>query len=406
MMFRRSLYLACLLLPLKVQAEFSLETGLETSQFWQDAAYGQAQQDYSVRLQADVSKQWNADKSVVSFIPFFRYDAEDEERTHGDIRALSYIHASADWEVRVGIHKVFWGVTEGVHLVDIINQTDLVEDVDGEQKLGQPMLNFSTVQRWGTLDVFYLPYFRERTFPGEHGRPRYPFVILADEASYESDNEQRHADFAARYQHQFNALALAVSYFDGTQRDPQFQPLIQDGHVYLAPYYAQMRQWGLEAQWIAGDWAWKLEALARDELPENYRAYDAGFEYTQVGAFGTIVDVGWIIEFLYDSRAERSPNYFEHDLLFATRFSFNDAASSDALLSLFVDQHTREMFVNLESTSRLTESLKLKANMRLFANSKTPQTVEEVMLAGLDDRYKFRSVSQDDYLRLELIYYW
>jgi len=31
-----------------------------------------------------------------------------------------------DWELTTGVSKVYWGVMEAVHLVDIINQTDFV----------------------------------------------------------------------------------------------------------------------------------------------------------------------------------------------------------------------------------------------------------------------------------------
>lgn len=387
-------------------ADINVESGLESTRFLQTAAYGQSQQDTSIRLQADISERWNSEKDLFSFIPFYRYDSQDSERTHADIRELSYIHAASNWEARIGIHKVFWGVTEGTHLVDVINQTDLVEDVDGKQKLGQPMLNLSTVQDWGTLDAFYLIGFRERTFAGEEGRPRYPLVILNDDANYQSSSEQKHNDIAVRYQKSIAALNFALSYFKGTNRDPEFNPELRDNAIYLIPYYGQMHQWGLESQLNLGDWAWKLEALDRTQLNSSYRAYDAGFEFTQVGAFDSAWDLGWIIEFLHDSRGSSAPGYFEHDFLFATRFSFNDAASSDALLSVFVDQHTQETFVNLEANHRLNDSMKLKANLRLFSNTKRPQTVSDLLSRGIETEYKFSNVAQDDYLRLELIYYW
>lgn len=388
------------------QAEFSLESGIEATHFLQNAAYGQSAQENSVRLQADFNRHWNDEKDLFSFIPFYRYDAFDDKRTHADIRELSYIHAGDEFEARVGIHKVFWGVTEGEHLVDIINQTDLVEDVDGKQKLGQPMLNLSTVQPWGTLDVFYLLGFRDRTFPGKDGRPRYPLIILADDALYQSADKKHRNDSAIRWQKQFNTLNVAISYFSGTDRDPSYIPTVKNSEVFLRPYYAQIHQWGFEGQFITGDWAWKLEAINRNDSVESFRAYDTGFEYTQVGVLDTGCDIGWIIEYLRDSRANVASSYFEHDFLFAARFSFNDAASSDALLSIFVDQHTQETFVNFEASRRLKENLKLKGSIRLFTNSKHPQSAADVISNGLDTEYKFRSVSQDDYARLELIYYW
>ncbi len=78
-------------------------------------------------------------------------------------------------ETRVGVRRVFWGVTEFQHLVDIINQSDSVEDIDNEDKLGQPMINLSLVKDWGIVDFFVLPYFRERTFAGAEGRPGLAF---------------------------------------------------------------------------------------------------------------------------------------------------------------------------------------------------------------------------------------
>ena len=65
-----------------------------------------------------------------------------------DIRELNYLLFGETWEVRLGVDKVFWGTTEFVHLVDIVNQTDLVEDVDGEDKLGQPTVNLSVPSDW------------------------------------------------------------------------------------------------------------------------------------------------------------------------------------------------------------------------------------------------------------------
>ena len=59
-----------------------------------------------------------------------------DQRTHGDIRELAYVHARVMiGSFVVGIRKEFWGVTEFQHLVDVINQTDGVEDFDGEDKL-------------------------------------------------------------------------------------------------------------------------------------------------------------------------------------------------------------------------------------------------------------------------------
>ncbi|MFA0280087.1 hypothetical protein AB4489_26825, partial [Vibrio sp. 10N.222.55.F8] len=100
-----------------------------------------------------------------------------------------------DYELRAGVGKVFWGVTESAHLVDVVNQTDAIESVDGESKLGQSMVHFTSIKDWGTIDAMLLPYFRERTFAGEDGRLRTP-VPVSDDALYESSREEKHVDVA------------------------------------------------------------------------------------------------------------------------------------------------------------------------------------------------------------------
>ena len=74
-----------------------------------------------------------------------------------------------EWELRVGVDRVFWGVAESQHLVDIINQVDFVEHPDGESKLGQPMVHLTWSGDWGALELFGLSGHRARTFPGPVG---------------------------------------------------------------------------------------------------------------------------------------------------------------------------------------------------------------------------------------------
>ena len=107
-----------------------------------------------------------------SFIPFARIDSRDGARSHFDIREAYWLVSVGDFEILTGFNRVFWGVAESRHLVNIINQSDGVEDLDQEDYLGQPMINITTFQDFGTIDLFILPGFRERTFPGSEGRFR------------------------------------------------------------------------------------------------------------------------------------------------------------------------------------------------------------------------------------------
>ena len=86
--------------------------------------------------------------------PFLRLDPQDG-RSHWDVREASALYIAEGWTLFAGAGRVFWGKAESRHLVDIVNQTDGVEDVDGEDKLGQPMVMLTLERSWGrpTCDV-------------------------------------------------------------------------------------------------------------------------------------------------------------------------------------------------------------------------------------------------------------
>ena len=108
-------------------------------------------------------------------------------------------------------------------MVDIINQTDAVESFDGEEKLGQPMVQFSFVtNKIGTFNFFYLPYHCKRTFAGEKGRFRFSVVIDKDDINYESGAKEWRQDLAFRWNHYFGAFDIGLSHFYGNGREPLF----------------------------------------------------------------------------------------------------------------------------------------------------------------------------------------
>ena len=136
--------------PSTFRASASGSITAELRGFFDDPLYPeQADTTASLALQPEFYMSWNDRKSSLTFVPFARVGDEDEERNHADVRELMWINAMGDWELRLGVGKVFWGVTESLHLVDVINQVDLVESPDGEDKLGQPMANLSWSSDWG-----------------------------------------------------------------------------------------------------------------------------------------------------------------------------------------------------------------------------------------------------------------
>jgi len=334
---------------------------------------GQRDQSASLAFQPEYYHEFESGSSF-TFVPFFRLDSADAERTHFDVRELTYLWLPEDFELRLGVRKVFWGVTEVLHLVDIINQTDLVENTDGEQKLGQPMANLSIARDWGTVDLFVLPYFRERTFPGSKGRLRFGLVVDTDQAQYESSAEEWHTDWAARYNHTLGDWDVGVYYFLGTSRDPSFT-LGTDGagNPVILPVYQQIQQTGLDVSYVVGNWLWKLEALYRKGqgdrqglVRNDYVAATGGFEYTFTGIFETQMDLGVVAEYLYDERRDFALTPFENDVAGALRLAVNDAASTELLFGWVQDIDTNARFLFLEASRRLGDQWTVDLEIRTF----------------------------------------
>jgi hypothetical protein len=200
---------------------------LENRYFLKDALSPEQHNNYlSIVAEPEYYRAWDDGRQSFTFVPFARIDQYDDERTHVDIRELEWIKAAEDHEWRIGVRTVFWGVTEFRHLVDIINQTDAVENIDGEDKLGQPMVNFALIKEWGTLDLFVLVGFRERTFPGVEGRPRTIPPVDPDQSDFESSDEEDHIDFAIRWSHTLGDWDIGVYQFSGTSRTTRSTKLV------------------------------------------------------------------------------------------------------------------------------------------------------------------------------------
>ncbi len=365
----------------------------EVRLFPNDALYsGQDDQSSSFVIQPEYYHEFESGSSF-AFTPFFRLDSGDQERTHLDIRELTYLWLKEDFELRVGVRKVFWGVTEFIHLIDIVNQTDLVESVDTEDKLGQPMVNFSVSRDWGTVDIFWLPFFRERTFVGTGGRLRGASVVDETRTQYESTAEEWHSDWALRYSHTFGDIDMGLSQFVGTNRDPTLlDGTDSNGDDIKIPKYEQIKQTSLDVSYVIGEWLWKLESLYRTgQGNEDYFAWAGGFEYTSVGVFESSMDLGFVGEWLHDDREDDADTAFENDIAGGLRLTVNDATSSEALLGWVQDVDTSARLLFLEASRRFGNNWLLNIEMRLSLDQPASDFLFEQR--------------KDDLFQTELFYY-
>ena len=301
----------------------------------------------------------------VQFTPFLRLDARDGERSHFDIREAYVRHVSGDFEFLVGLNRVFWGVTESRHLVNIINQVDAVEDIDEEDFLGQPMLQLGWQAEFGRFDAYLMSGFRERTFPSRSGRLRGP-VVDTDEAVFESHRGRGRPDLALRYSHYVGDLDVGLHVFHGTGREPErFVPIA--GSDRLAPYYGVITQAGADLQYTSEAWLWKFEGLVREGQGDAFAAAVAGVEYTLFGIADSDADLGLLFEVLADGRDDDVfPTAAEHDVFVGARLALNDVSDTDVLAGVFVDAKEGPASLRVEAGRRLGERWKLEAEATAF----------------------------------------
>lgn len=361
--------------------------------FWQNPQFDN-QRDGSVSLafEPEYYKDWKNGLRAITFSPFARLDSTDPERTHYDIRAAHYLHVAGDWEWRVGIAKVFWGVTESQHLVDIINQTDLVENIDTEDKLGQPMIETTWLQDWGALQFYILPGFRERTFPGRKGRLRTELVVDTDDPEYESGAEEYRVDWAVRMQTQLGPFDIGLSHFSGTSRSPDLILTFgSTGRAELTPFYSLIDQTGLDAQAIIGNWTWKLESIIQSRRGRDFAAAVGGFEYTFYGVTTNGADLGMLAEYHFDDRRKDAPTAFQDDIFLGMRFVFNDAQSTEILAGGFYDFDYKSRSARIELERRFSDSWFLESELQVFSN--------------VDEDDPLRVFHRDDFFQIDLAYY-
>ena len=393
--------------------ELSGYIALEARGFARSPAHPlQVRNGVSFAAQPEIYHAFGDGRQSLLFTPFLRADTADGRRTRFDVRELLYQGVFDSAELRIGIGRVFWGVTESRHLVDVVNQTDLVENVDREEKLGQPLVNLALVRDWGTLDVFLLPGFRERTFPGRRGRLRSEPFVDTGRATYESGAGRRRIDYAVRWSHALGDFDVGVAHFHGTSRDPRLLPVSaaagqgsapRPGHEaassgaampaltqgpVLAPHYRVVRRTSLDLQATAGVWLWKLEALHESDRESAWVAWVAGFEHTRFGVNESAADLGLLVEHLFDGRGGSAPQPFENDVFAGLRLAFNDAAGAEVLGGIIRDVEGDATALNLEASRRIGERWTIELEARAWA--------------GTDRDDPLFALRRDDYVQITL----
>ncbi len=336
--------------------------------------------------------------------PFARLDGLDTRRSHADLRRAYLSWNDGPWQVDAGVKRVFWGVTEFAHLADFVNQIDLVENIDGEDRLGQPMIQLTFSADRVILDAYLMSGFRDREFPTSEGRLGLP--VTARDAKVDAAGSRAHMDFAVRLSGYSGNLDWAVSHFRGIDREPRFEVVRSAPEPLIDLRHALTDRSALELQWLVGSTAIKVEYATRTGAGGRSSAAVAGFEHTRVGVFGTAIDLGVVVEGLFDDRdAAAPPGTFEHDLAVGLRITPNDPAGTRLLAGVIVDVHSGERLVNIELERRVAMRWSLAAELRSIApGGRSTDAAARLRSLGDPDN-KLAFLGAEDYLGVVLTRY-
>lgn len=97
------------------------------------------------------------------------------------------------------------------------------------------------------------------------------------------------------------------------------------------------------------------------------------------------------MEYLYDGRDQVASTPFEDDLMLGLRWASNDENDTSVLLGVISDRDESSRLYSLEASRRIGESWKLNIEARVFS--------------GISNNNLLYSVREDDFIQLELGYY-
>jgi hypothetical protein len=325
--------------------------------------------------------------------PFMHFSQNDHKLQHFDFRSLNIKHLNHYFNFALGFDKVHWGVMESDNIVDVINQIDFLESFVGKEKLGQPMARASFRSRtFGVVDFFLLPFFREQKYPGEKSRLRLPLPV-SESVSYESARGKKHVDFASRWALSKNFYEVALSYFQGTRRNPDYALAFSSGgQLELQPSYPQLKQGGFELILIPSFALIKFEGVYSHTKQRSHTAHTIGLEKSLLNIFSTEASINTIIEYYRDNRQSSISSIYKNEIITGVSLHLNDINDTKFKVGMAYDLKSQQRVESIGFQRRLNQNILLALESRYIDKVKPD-----------DYLYPFR---KDSFIEVRLDYLW
>lgn len=279
----------------------------------------------------------------------------------GRINRLSLDQQWGSATVSVGVHTLVWSKSEFSKLSNVLNARDYRFDPTGETTRGQPMLKLDIPMGAGLLTAAAIPRPLASFFPNQENRLRSQIAVTED---VQFENDRSRPAYALRYETSVGIADIGAFAYDGASRE---EAIVHNGTGF-GPYYSQVQQIGLDAQFTFGSSVAKAElrhtSNQRDRLGNQGSGFAAsiGAEHTFYGVLGTAGDVTAAFEYAWDERGKQSWQNNQNDLYAGIRWSLQNAADTQLELGLQRDFDFNTSALRIGFEHRIVDGLKLTSS--------------------------------------------
>ena len=299
-----------------------------------------------------------------------------------DIKEANVNLENSTWSFLLGSTEEFWGKTETLNPVDIINSNNYDEGLSKPNKLGEVMIKANREIGIGDLSIYYLPNFRPNKYPSKKSRLNLPIEVNDDEANYVNGADKNMQQFALRFSGYYEDLDFGISVFEGISRDPFFT--LVSGK--MVPSYSKISQYGIEVQQLLGEWIVKGEFINREgqqNISGSLKDYSSGVVGLERSLYGLIdgnTDLTFFLEYAKDSRGVSAHQSNQNDVFLVNRITLNDIHDTSISFAISRDLNTesgifnsiisRRIFGLFKTDLEVFIPLDLKSDIHLNSSSK------------------------------------
>jgi hypothetical protein len=326
---------------------------------------------------------------------------DKNDRSILNIQKAYFTNSFENWDFVLGYNVENWGVSNGRTIVNVLNSKNRTNQVGNSDLIGTPLANANLFTDVGTISFYVLGDNVEGNFGGPATRLRGPFYSDDRGVRYENSNS---TDVALRFSNSYSigvgSLDLGASVYHGTGREALRMPVcIQEDSTVaagvcdqfnadvlanyaaggttissagdagsasltaLAPYYQEIRQYGLTAVYAKGDTQLRFEGFIREASDEKFSAAIVGGDRTFdnfMGGDGTLILAA---EYHFDNRSDRQPlSVYDNDLFVGLNFSANDTNDSKIEIGMFYDLDVSSKIYSLSMSRRIGDRMRVSLN--------------------------------------------